>query len=387
MRILFIANSVGLYGANRSMIDLAAGLQKLGQDVFFMIPLESSGEERYALRKTLEKYRFTYAFIKYFPSVHPSSEKDILDRMFRMEANRKSLLKMKEYAIKWKIDIIHTNSLTHLAGAILSRQMKKPHVWHIREALKQDYDLWYDSQWLYRKNLKKAGKVICISDYVRKEHAKILKGASVTVMRNGLQVGNYLLNERYKKSVTAYHLLICGVIQEGKGQLDAVKGIYYLVHKYGFKKVHLQIVGDCNSDYSKKIKKFIMNYGLNAYIEILPFQENLTDLRRNADIALMCSRNEALGRVTIESMLSENLVIGADSAGTAEIIEDGVTGYLYKPGDARDLSEKIYRAIMRWEEQEKVVKAAKEYAKIHYDVNRYAENILRIYQKLVSVKQ
>ena len=65
---------------------------------------------------------------------------------------------------------------------------------------------------------------------------------------------------------------------------------------------------------------------------IVPFQSDLYELRKHADIALMCSRGEALGRVTVEAMLSENLVIGADSAGTKEIIQNKVTGYLYKTG-------------------------------------------------------
>lgn len=97
----------------------------------------------------------------------------------------------------------------------------------------------------------------------------------------------------------------------------------------------------------------------------------------------MCSQNEAFGRVTVESMLSENVVIGTKSAGTAEIIEDGVNGYLYEVGNIQELSRKIYDVISHWGEQEQMVKKAKKFAKEKYDSLEYAKKILRIYMDLM----
>ena len=48
------------------------------------------------------------------------------------------------------------------------------------------------------------------------------------------------------------------------------------------------------------------------------------------DIALVASCSEAFGRVTVEAMLAGMLVIGADVAGTSELICDGVNGILYE---------------------------------------------------------
>jgi glycosyltransferase involved in cell wall biosynthesis len=52
----------------------------------------------------------------------------------------------------------------------------------------------------------------------------------------------------------------------------------------------------------------------------------------------MCSKNEALGRVTIEAMSRGTPVIGFDNAGTSEIIKHAYNGFLYKEG-ASELSE------------------------------------------------
>ena len=46
-------------------------------------------------------------------------------------------------------------------------------------------------------------------------------------------------------------------------------------------------------------------------------------------MAIMCSHNEAFGRVTIEYMLSGLPVIAYNGGATPEIIEDNVSGLLY----------------------------------------------------------
>lgn len=383
LHILFIANCESLYGANRSMLDLAVELQKLGQDIFFFFSQQGAGKDRYKLKQELERYGFQYAFLRYSPSVHSGGENGVVNRMLRKEINKRCLLEMKYYVVNWEIDIIHTNSLTHTIGMLLGKQMKKPHVWHIRETLQTDYDLHYDNWLLYWYGLRKADRIICISDFIRNIHKKMLFGAKTITLYNGFNIENYLLDGAYKKYKNYYNLIICGVVRKEKGQFQAVKALKHLIYKYKVKNVRLQIVGDGSGGYYEQINSYIKEFKLNYYVDIIPFQDNLRQLRRNADIALVCSENEAFGRVTIESMLSENLVIGADSGGTAEIIEDGVVGYLYKEGNEEDLCEKIYNVITHWDKQEKIIQRAKEYAKINFGVVSYAKKVLSLYEGLV----
>ena len=64
MNILFIANCELLYGANRSMMELAVELQNMGQNVYFFIPYQGSGESRYIFKKELEEYGIRSAFMR-----------------------------------------------------------------------------------------------------------------------------------------------------------------------------------------------------------------------------------------------------------------------------------------------------------------------------------
>jgi glycosyltransferase involved in cell wall biosynthesis len=57
----------------------------------------------------------------------------------------------------------------------------------------------------------------------------------------------------------------------------------------------------------------------------------------------MCSDAEAFGRVTVEALKSGRPVIGTRSGGTPELICDGVNGFLFEPGNARQLAAALRR--------------------------------------------
>lgn len=58
-------------------------------------------------------------------------------------------------------------------------------------------------------------------------------------------------------------------------------------------------------------------------------------------IFVLPSRTEAMGRVLLEAMACSKPRIGADLQGIPTVIEDGVDGLLFRPGDAGDLAEKL----------------------------------------------
>ena len=79
----------------------------------------------------------------------------------------------------------------------------------------------------------------------------------------------------------------------------------------------------------------------NDRIKIVPFVQDVAPFYANADIALVCSRAEAFGRVTIEAMKYGLPVIAANTGASPEIIKDGETGLLYEYGNQVSLEEKI----------------------------------------------
>lgn len=120
-----------------------------------------------------------------------------------------------------------------------------------------------------------------------------------------------------------------------------------------------------------------------SHVVFTPFMstDELTLLRKKCDICLICSKAEALGRVTVESMASGCLTIGADCGATSELICDGETGYLYKYGNSNNLAEVIEKAIKNENDSRKIAQKGQQYVLQTFDCDSYAKRIYTLYME------
>ena len=98
--------------------------------------------------------------------------------------------------------------------------------------------------------------------------------------------------------------------------------------------------------------------------------EDMAAFRENMNIELMCSICEPFGRVTVEGMRSGLIVIGSNTGGTVDIIQDGYNGYLYQQGNSTDLADKIQYVIEHENEALFIAKNAIEFTKTHFTVEQ-----------------
>lgn len=361
-----IANSLVCYGANNSMVDMIIELKEINIDVTVLLP--GYGEIAAVLQD--KKIKFYVLPYEYSTSVSIS-----LSGKCQKIFNNLLLLKDAKRIVKeQEIEIIHTNASNVDFGALLALMCHIPHVWHIRELLKEDYNLKYDFPAVQAVLMHHADCRISISKYVRQ---KRVYGNNVCTIYNGLEISKYRIHKTKLFSSKTNYILYCGQISKEKGVMDAVKAIRKLV-KLGYYNFKLDIVGESNA-YSSRILDYINMHGLDEYVMFHGHQKNMKPFRERADIAIMCSRSEALGRVTIESMLGECLVIGANRGGTLELIRDGVTGYLYEAGNTNELVQKILLVYRDTENSQKIVKAAQAFAVKNFDNRKYAEKVRRVY--------
>lgn len=117
------------------------------------------------------------------------------------------------------------------------------------------------------------------------------------------------------------------------------------LYRGGFSDFRLRFAGTYHESDRARLEAIAEEYGIRDKYELLGKRSDVDKLFECADIVFMCSQFEAFGRVTVEGMLSGALVIGADTGGTAEILQDGKTGYLYRQGDAESLCSVIQKAV------------------------------------------
>lgn len=84
----------------------------------------------------------------------------------------------------------------------------------------------------------------------------------------------------------------------------------------------------------------------------------LAEQRRACGIAVIPSPNDNYPNTCMEAMAAGQLVIAARAGGMAEMIEHGVSGLLFTPGDAADLARSMERACSMSAEQRATMGAA-----------------------------
>jgi glycosyltransferase involved in cell wall biosynthesis len=79
----------------------------------------------------------------------------------------------------------------------------------------------------------------------------------------------------------------------------------------------------------------------NPHVHVLGFTHDLQERFAQSDLLVHTCPTEAFGLVVIEAMAAHIPVLVPDQGGPASFIEDGVTGFKYRAGDAADLAKKL----------------------------------------------
>jgi glycosyltransferase involved in cell wall biosynthesis len=81
--------------------------------------------------------------------------------------------------------------------------------------------------------------------------------------------------------------------------------------------------------------------GLSGLFHLVGWRRDSAEIMRCLDIFVLTSLWEGLPRVYLEALASSVPVVGTRVDGAAEVIQDGVNGYLLPPGDIRGLAERV----------------------------------------------
>jgi len=197
---------------------------------------------------------------------------------------------------------------------------------HVREFMQEDFGgFCILGRRAKRKIILKSDKLIFVSQAV----AKAVVGQIPQygrVIYNGLPAPKckfdyHDLNETSRIGVVAN-------IDISKQQDLAIKMMPNILNKYP--KITLHLIGDKECPYKRYLKDLVKQLKLESKVIFEGFIKDTEDIYSRFDILLMCSRSEAFGRVTIESMLRYKPVIGYEAGGTPELIKDGITGFKFK---------------------------------------------------------
>lgn len=336
MRVVFIPHDGEYkYGANMSLVNLLEGLKTYGVDVMVISP------EKGSLLSTLDRISVPYVVHPFAFWMHQlpyrgwgRAAPGVRRIIKRAWINLRAVPSIARIMSDWQADIVYTNTSVIPIGRDVADRLKIPHVWHLREFGDLDQNIHPDwGKHLFIRKIRSSAATISVSRALQQHILGSVSDSRSHVIYNGVASQEYFdsLRQRmtyhYQTSHNA-HFLMVGAISPSKGQYEAIQALGQISSV--IPEGRLSIAGTGEEDYVTACKKAADALGIMDRVNFLGYVKNPLDLYMEASAVLMCSRSEAMGRVTAEAMAAGRPVIGFDNAGTSELIEHECNGLLYK---------------------------------------------------------
>ena len=379
LNVMYICNDLGIGGATLSLINT---LEKMREYVNCIVVIRQG----YDIVYHLEKLNIQY-YIVPFECDYGLKENNSLEKMESdFIADYDSAKCLVDIIQNEKVDLIHINSSVSNVGAIAGLIAGIPYIWHIRELIHDHFNCYYYNENLKKELFNKAARIISISDCVKKKVLETYKIESIR-MYNGLDIDKYE-NVIDDKNTYNRNFLMAGIISEEKGQWDAIRAVEFLIKK-GYTDIKLYLIGNANEVFKWSVEKYVKRHDLNNNVYFIPFKEDLMLFRKQVSYSITGSRMEALGRSTIEAMLAGNIVIGADTGGTKELIGlEEKRGYLYEQGNYENLALVMEKVINESDViKKRIQKSAQIYAIKEFDSVKYCKELYQVYLDAVASYQ
>ncbi len=167
---------------------------------------------------------------------------------------------------------------------------------------------------------------------------KMISQNSILLPGSGVNLKDYAY-EAYPPKEAPLSFLFIGRLMRDKGVgelLEAARNI-----RKDYPDITFDLVGFCEEEYQETFDELNRGNIVNA----LGQQQNVKEFIKNHSATVLPSYHEGTANVLLESASMGRPVIASRIPGCMEIIDDGVTGYVCEPKDAKSLEVAIRKFI------------------------------------------
>lgn len=374
--VIFVSPHSDLYGAEKSLISMMLYVRKNGYKPVLLIkragPIES----------LLRQEQLEYHIVPFRQCINvngkPNYVRGIKDYIRDKQTLSKFIADHKQLCEETVL--VHTNSVISWFGVMLANRICVPHIQHIREFGKEDFDMEFNfGNKITALIFNKSSKIVCISDAVYNTYCDIFDSEKMVRIYNGIGTLSCVQPERKSKEKNKIKIILVGRLSKEKGQREAITACEKLLEK-DINNFELHLYG--NGVDEEALREYVAKKQLENYVHFEGYRTNIN--YSDYDIALMTSKAEAFGRVTVEYMLNSLPVVGFASGGTTEIVLEKETGLLSELGDVEQLSENIGVLLSNEEYRTELGEKGRQRANELFTEEAYGKNIIALYADVLN---
>ena len=371
-KMLFFSPASELGGAERSLIDLIKGLERIGIRAHVVLPRDGP------LRNKLIEQ--TQASIDCIKMPHALAKVSRRISLAVMSYLCMALLQLPLYI--WRLrrlvriyrpDFAHSNGIKmHILLPWLVKGANCESIIHLRDFVTENWTI----RWLIAYSCRQASQVWANSKAVSNHF--VSKGIKVHVIPNVVDVRKFSVAPI--PAGGKYRLGCFGMLTPWKGQVIFLKLLKELQKVNS--QFHGWIVGGEIYDtsgqrgYEKRLREFADQLGLGEKVSFKGFQRNVESLMRECQFVIHTSlKPEPFGRVIIEAMASGRIVIAAKAGGPEEIITHMENGCLVPAGYVDAYVHCIEELLAHPELKEKIARNARKTVLEHYTLDALCQKL------------
>ena len=386
IKVLFVSHNSGMWGAERSLLLLLKNIDRKHFEPIVILPGPGPLKEKIDNLniKTYEVWSPWW--------VKPHVSKARFGRHIIKEIIQEiiAVFKLCRIVSKEKVAVIYTNTIVKFSGAITAFITKKPHLWHIREIIPGNPNL---RSVLTHKMLFKL-----IS---RTSRTIIANSKATTSQFQGTNTNNKLrviYNAQERDESDKHNSLNCingvepadwlvavvGTLQKRKAQDDAIRAVK--IAERVITNIKLLLIGDGQKEHKDYLKKLCLELDIAKRIVFTGYRNDVPQILSRCKLLLMPSWNEPFGRVIIEAMAAGIPVVGTNSGGAKEIIQEGTTGYLVPPKKPEEIAKKIIYLFHHPDLAKQMGNNGKKVVEERFSVQNYTRGVENIIREVVNIR-
>jgi glycosyltransferase involved in cell wall biosynthesis len=144
------------------------------------------------------------------------------------------------------------------------------------------------------------------------------------------------------------------------------------------------LVGDTDTNPTSISKEVLDEWSQAGLVEWLGYREDIPELLRHADVAVLPSYREGLPKFLIEAAATALPIVATDVPGCREIVVNGLNGYLVPVRQVGPLANALEKLLLDPDLRMTMGRRGRELVERSFRVERVVDRTMKIYGDLLT---
>jgi glycosyltransferase involved in cell wall biosynthesis len=371
LRILHVINSFDIGGNERFVVELLRRLDRAEFDQEVCVP-DRGRDYTFELKQICESLDLP---------IHVIDARSNLDR--RVGRELRTLMRARGY------DVVHTHLvLSQFWGRRAALAVGVRRVFSSEQNAYR-FKVWPPFRWVEQRLARRTERVVACSEHVRDHLVRRvgLPSEKVVLVYNGVDTELFTpaAPDDAERAAVRAELgfgpddVLIGTV----GHLNRQKGHDVLIEALPQvlrREPAARIVIAGRGPLRKRLETLAADHGVSSKVQFAGLVGDVPRLLRAFDVFAFPSRWEGFGIALTEAMAAGLPVVASRTGGITEIVEDGVSGLLVKPGDPAELAAALARVLRGPDTARELVRNALARVRERFSLTRTVERMAAIYR-------